>query len=67
VFVDRGNGYFQPRAVTIAGEGDTYTAIAGGLEPGEMVVTAANFLLDSESRIKGVLDQMSAPANGRGE
>jgi Cu(I)/Ag(I) efflux system membrane fusion protein len=67
VFVDRGNGYFQPRSVTLAGEGDSYTAIASGLSPGEKVVTSANFLLDSESRLKGVLDEMSAPSKGRGE
>ena len=30
-------------------------AISAGLNPGEKIVTSANFLVDSESRLKGVL------------
>ncbi len=52
VFVDRGNGFFEPRRVeTGARLGDSVT-IAGGLTPGERIVVAGNFLIDSESRLQ---------------
>jgi multidrug efflux pump subunit AcrA (membrane-fusion protein) len=52
VFVDRGNGYFEPRRVQ-AGErfGDRIDIISG-LHAGERVVTSGNFLIDSESQLK---------------
>jgi membrane fusion protein, copper/silver efflux system len=53
VFVDKGQGYFEPRMVTVGQEADGLYAIERGLRPGERVVTAANFILDSESRLKG--------------
>lgn len=53
VFVDKGQGYFEPRMVTVGQEADGLYAIESGLRPGERVVTAANFILDSESRLKG--------------
>jgi membrane fusion protein, copper/silver efflux system len=61
VFVDKGDGYFEPRVVKLGAEASGYYAIESGLEPGERVVTAANFLLDSESRLKGVFANMVAP------
>ncbi len=61
VFVDEGDGYFSPRIVKVGGETDQFYVISGGLESGERVVTAANFILDSESRLKGVFDQMRKP------
>jgi RND family efflux transporter MFP subunit len=53
VFVDKGDGYFEPRPVKLGPEADGYQAIESGLQTGERVVTAANFILDSESRLKG--------------
>jgi RND family efflux transporter MFP subunit len=61
VFVDKGNGYFEPRAVKLGPEAGGYHAIEGGLEAGERVVTAANFILDSESRLKGAFANMGKP------
>jgi hypothetical protein len=40
-------------------EGDV--VVESGLEVGERVVTAANFILDSESRLKGVFADMTSP------
>src|SRR5207247_940009 len=37
------------------------TAIEDGLKERERVVTAANFLIDSESKLKGVLAEMGKP------
>ena len=60
VFVDKNDGHFEPRMVKIGGETDTFYAIDSGLKAGEKIVTSANFLLDSESRLKGILDQTNS-------
>jgi Cu(I)/Ag(I) efflux system membrane fusion protein len=61
VFVDKGEGYFEPRAVQVGAEAGGFYAIDRGLRPGERVVTAANFILDSESRLKGAFAGMGKP------
>ena len=52
VFVDRGKGFFEPRAVTIGAQGEGQTEILSGLKAGERIVISGNFLLDSESQLK---------------
>ena len=63
VFLDRGEGRFEPRevklGVKIEGSG---VQIVSGLAEGDRVVIGANFLLDSESSLKAVLSEMT-PAN----
>jgi RND family efflux transporter MFP subunit len=61
VFVDKGDGYFEPRPVKLGAEAGGYYAIQSGLQAGERVVTAANFILDSESRLKGAFANMGKP------
>ena len=61
VFVDKGGGYFEPRAVKLGPEAGGYHAIENGLKAGERVVTAANFIIDSESRLKGAFANMGKP------
>ncbi len=61
VFVDKGDGYFEPRAVKLGAEASGFYAIESGLQAGERVVTAANFILDSESRLKGAFANMGRP------
>jgi Cu(I)/Ag(I) efflux system membrane fusion protein len=56
VFVARGGGRFEPRRVRVGRESDGRVAILEGLREGERVVTAANFLLDSESRLRAALE-----------
>jgi Cu(I)/Ag(I) efflux system membrane fusion protein len=56
VFVDRGNGRFEPRAVRTGAAGDGRVAVLEGLAAGEKVVTKANFLLDSESRLRAAVE-----------
>lgn len=56
VFVDRGNGRFEPRAVRTGAAGDGKVAVLEGLAAGEKVVTKANFLLDSESRLRAAVE-----------
>lgn len=63
VFIADGNGHFEPREVKVGTEGDDYVEIVEGLNSGEKVVTGANFLLDSESRFKAAIKNLS----GRGQ
>ncbi|MFA5112600.1 MAG: efflux RND transporter periplasmic adaptor subunit, partial [Desulfobaccales bacterium] len=52
VFVDRGNGYFEPRKVETGWRFDDRAEIVKGLTPGEKIVVSGNFLIDSESRMR---------------
>lgn len=52
VFVDRGNGFFEPRRVETGWRIGDRVEIVRGLMPGERVVMSGNFLIDSESRFK---------------
>ncbi|MFZ2447340.1 MAG: efflux RND transporter periplasmic adaptor subunit [Syntrophobacteraceae bacterium] len=52
VYVDLGNGYFEPRSVETGWRLSGRIQIVEGLSPGEKIVVAGNFLLDSESRMK---------------
>ena len=59
-FVDKGDGYFEPRYVVLGAKIDEYYVVQFGLVEGEKVVTNANFLIDSESQLKAAIGQMSA-------
>lgn len=58
VFVKKSKGAFEPREVVAGVSFEGKREILSGLKPGEEVVTAANFLLDSESRLKEALGGM---------
>jgi membrane fusion protein, copper/silver efflux system len=58
VFVAIGEGKFQPREVKLGTAGPEFVEVAGGLRAGEQVVTRANFLVDSESRLRASLAAM---------
>jgi len=62
VFVERGQGYFEPRTVKVGAKTEDSYVIESGLKAGEQVVTAANFILDSESRLKGAFANMGEPS-----
>jgi RND family efflux transporter MFP subunit len=53
VFVERGNGSFEPRLVETGWRFDDVVEVTKGLMPGERIVISGTFLLDSESRMKG--------------
>jgi membrane fusion protein, copper/silver efflux system len=61
VFVDRGNGYLEPRAVQTGDTIGDRMVVTGGLKEGERIVTSANFLIDSESQLKAAVSGMAAP------
>jgi membrane fusion protein, copper/silver efflux system len=60
VFVARAEGYFEPRAVLLGAQVENNVIILNGLKAGERVVTSANFLIDSESRLKSATNGMGA-------
>ncbi|MGH6814553.1 MAG: efflux RND transporter periplasmic adaptor subunit [Hyphomicrobiaceae bacterium] len=67
VIVDRGEGRFQPRQVRLGLKGDGIVEIRDGLESGESVVVAANFLIDAESNLKAALQGFTAEPKPSGE
>jgi Cu(I)/Ag(I) efflux system membrane fusion protein len=52
VYVETGNGVFEPRRVETGWRLGRRIEIIGGLMPEERVVVSGNFLIDSESRMK---------------
>lgn len=60
VFVALGEGRFAPRPVaTGLRDDDGFVQIRSGLHEGEAVVVSAQFMLDSESRLREALDKMT--------
>ncbi len=59
VFVDKGDGYLEPREVKVGVRGEDSLEIIEGVVLGERVATSANFLIDSESSLKAALKQMT--------
>jgi Cu(I)/Ag(I) efflux system membrane fusion protein len=51
VFIDRGEGRYEPMAVKLGRQGRDRVEILEGLKEGDRVVTSANFLLDAESKL----------------
>ena len=58
IFVEKGDGRFEPRDVKVGAQGDGYYHIISGVKEGEKVVTSANFLIDSESSFRAALQGM---------
>jgi RND family efflux transporter MFP subunit len=59
VYMDRGDGYIQPRTIQTGRRIGKQVEIVSGLAPGEKIVVSGNFVIDSESR-------MGATAQGIG-
>jgi hypothetical protein len=55
VFVNRGDGRFMPRAVTVGVRGDSLVEIVQGLKSGDEVIASAAYLLDSESNLAAAM------------
>ncbi len=58
VIVDRGAGTFEPREVRLGVQAGEVFEVLEGLAAGERVVTSANFLIDSESKLKEAVGGM---------
>lgn len=55
VFVVKGDGTFEPREVQTGTKSGDFMEVRSGVQAGEKVVTQANFLIDSESRLRDAL------------
>jgi Cu(I)/Ag(I) efflux system membrane fusion protein len=58
VIVDRGSGFFEPREVRLGARAGEVFEVLDGLTAGERVVISANFLIDSESKLKEAVGGM---------
>jgi Cu(I)/Ag(I) efflux system membrane fusion protein len=58
VFVVRGPGKFEPRAVKLGIESGGQVAVLEGITAGDEVVTSAQFLVDSESKLREATAKM---------
>ena len=58
VFLHLGGGKLEPRLVKTGVKAGEWSEVLTGLKEGDHIVTSANFLIDSESRLKSVVDSM---------
>jgi len=61
IFVEQGNGGFEPREVETGWRIGNRIEIIKGLEPGEKIVTSGTFLIDSESKLELAAQGMYTP------
>lgn len=64
VFVDRGNGFLEPRQVETGERIGARIEIRKGLSAGERIVTSGNFLIDSESQLQASFSGMAGHHHG---
>jgi len=67
VVVALGGGRFAPREVTLGPEGDGFVQVLEGLQPGETIVTSAQFLIDSESNLREAVRKMAPAEHSEGQ
>lgn len=54
VYLDKGDGFFEPREVMTGLRAEGMREILRGLKAGDKVASSATFLIDSEAQLKGV-------------
>lgn len=64
VFVEKHPGTFEPREIKLGMKVERDYEVLAGVSEGDTVVTSANFLLDSESRIRSATKKATAPPAG---
>ncbi len=55
VLLAQGEGRFTPREVKLGARSDDFVEVLDGVKDGELVVVAANFLIDAESNLKAAV------------
>ena len=53
VYVQDADGGYAPREIRVGWQGELFTQVLEGLNPGEQVVTTGSFFIDAEHRLKG--------------
>ena len=66
VFVSKGSGRFEPREVKVGIRSGGRVQVLSGVALGDQVVIRANFLLDSESRLRAAIAGMGANGHQHG-
>ena len=61
VFVVRAPGQYEPRDVKLGISSEGLVQILAGVKKGELVVTSAQFLIDSESKLREAAEKMMEP------
>ncbi len=61
LFVSKEEGIFEPREVVVGVKADGFAQVIQGVSEGERVVVSGNFLIDSESRLRGALQEEGNP------
>jgi len=59
-FVGTADGSFEPREVKVGVRGNGKAQVLSGVKAGEKVAVSANFLLDSESKLRAALTKMTS-------
>tara|TARA_R110002073_G_scaffold188849_1_gene347795 strand:+ start:99 stop:1517 length:1419 start_codon:yes stop_codon:yes gene_type:complete len=67
IFVMKEEGIFEPRKVELGVESGGYVAVSEGIEEGESVVVSAQFLIDSESKLREATAKMLNPDHSESE
>ncbi len=65
-FVERSDGYLEPREVELGTRVGNDFIVTKGLKAGEHIVISANFLIDSESQLQASLGSFVPPPPGAG-
>jgi Cu(I)/Ag(I) efflux system membrane fusion protein len=65
VIVDKGEGRFEPRPVTLGQRNADFAEIKEGVASGDKVVVAANFLIDAESNLKAALQGLAKSGDSK--
>jgi Cu(I)/Ag(I) efflux system membrane fusion protein/cobalt-zinc-cadmium efflux system membrane fusion protein len=66
VFVNHGQGRFEPREVQTGLQAGEQVVITKGVKDGESIATSANFLIDSESQLQAAAGSYVPPLPGAG-
>tara|TARA_R110002073_G_scaffold19668_1_gene71650 strand:- start:5852 stop:7270 length:1419 start_codon:yes stop_codon:yes gene_type:complete len=67
MFVMIEEGTLEPRKVTLGVESGEYVAVLDGIQAGERVVVSAQFLIDSESKLREATSKMMNPDRGESD
>ncbi|HEU4340369.1 MAG TPA: efflux RND transporter periplasmic adaptor subunit [Candidatus Binatia bacterium] len=62
VFIDKGNGHFEPKEIKLGAKMDGFYQVLSGLNEGERIASSSAFLLDSESRLAEAMGAMTGMA-----
>jgi Cu(I)/Ag(I) efflux system membrane fusion protein len=65
VFLDKGEGRFEPRDVTLGIESGGFYEVKRGLKEGDRIVASATFLIDAEAQIQGALKDFDSTEAGQ--